>query len=238
MIEQIVHSFNPQPKDTMVEIGPGLGALTYELLPLVERLHVVELDRELACSLEKQTQKFPNLHVHNMDAMRTDFCSLSPERNIRIIGNLPYNVATPLLFHLLAQRQCITDMCLMLQKEVGERLQANPGSKQYGRLTVMIQQLCQTHFVMRVDKGAFKPPPKVDSVVLHLTPYRHPPYPVYNRQAFEKVVRVAFSQRRKTLRNALKSIIEEKQIVELGIDPKLRPEQIDIEAYTKLSELI
>ena len=237
VIKQIVQSFNPQPDDTVVEIGPGLGALTYELLPLVGKLHVVELDRELACLLEKQTEEFPNLHVHNMDALKTDFCSLA-EQNIRLIGNLPYNIATPLLFRLLAQHQCIADMCLMLQKEVGERLRAKPGSKQYGRLTIMVQHVCDTRLIMRVGKGAFKPPPKVDSVVLCLTPYRDPPHPVQNRQAFEKVVRVAFSQRRKTLRNALKSLIEEEQIVQLGIDPKLRPEQLGIEAYIKLSELI
>ena len=221
----------------MVEIGPGLGALTYELLPLVENLHVVELDRELAWLLKKQTRKFPNLHVHNLDALKTDFCSLA-ERNVRLIGNLPYNISTPLLFHLLAQRQCITDMYLMLQKEVGERLRAKPGSKQYGRLSVMVQQICDLRLIMRVDRGAFKPTPKVDSVVLCLTPYQDPPYPVRNEQAFAKVVRVAFSQRRKTLRNALKSLVEEEQIVQLGIDPKLRAEQLGIEAFIKLSELV
>lgn len=237
VIEQIIQSFNPQPSDTIVEIGPGLGALTYELLPLAGSLHVVELDRELACLLEKQTEVFPNLHVHNMDALKTDFCSLA-EQNIRLIGNLPYNIATPLLFRLLAQRQCITDMYLMIQKEVGERLRAKPGSKQYGRLTVMVQQICDTRLIMRVDKGAFKPPPKVDSVVLRLIPYQDPPHPVQNQQAFARVVRVAFSQRRKTLRNALKSLIEEEQIAQLGIDPKLRPEQLGIEEYTRLSELL
>ena len=126
----------------------------------------------------------------------------------------------------------------MLQKEVGERIRAKPGSKQYGRLTVMVQQTCDPQLVMRVDRSAFKPPPKVDSVVLCLTPYQDPPYPVRNEQAFAKVVRVAFSQRRKTLRNALKSLVEEEQIVQLGIDPKLRAEQLGIEAFIKLSELV
>ena len=237
VVKQIVESFNPQPGDTVVEIGPGLGALTFELLPLVENLHVVEIDRELARLLEKETQRFPNLHVYNKDALKMDFCGLA-ERSIRLIGNLPYNIATPLLFHLLAQRQCITDMCLMLQREVGERLQASSGSKRYGRLTVMVQQICDLRLIMNVDKSAFKPVPKVDSVVLCLTPYQDPPYPVRNQQAFEKIVRVAFSQRRKTLRNALKSIVEEDQIIDLGIDPKLRPEQLGIEEYVKLGELL
>ena len=237
MVKQIVENFNPQPSDTVVEIGPGLGALTYELLPLVENLHVVELDQQLACLLEKQVKRFPNLHVYNKDALKTDFCGLA-EKSIRLIGNLPYNIATPLLFHLLAQRQCITDMHLMLQKEVGERIQAKPGSKRYGRLTIMVQQTCDSRLIMHVAKGAFKPAPKVDSVVLCLTPYRKPPHQVRNQQAFEKVVRVAFSQRRKTLRNALKSLVEEDQIVQLEIDPKLRPEQLGIEEYVKLSELL
>lgn len=238
VIEQIVQSFKPQSNDTVVEIGPGLGALTHELLPLVQQLHVVELDQELACLLEQETETFANLHVHNLDALKTDFCSLGCGQDIRLIGNLPYNIATPLLFHVLAQRSCITDMCFMLQKEVGERLQASPGSKQYGRLTVMMQQSCEAQLIMHVDRSAFKPRPKVDSVVLYLIPYRNPPHPVHSPEAFEKVVRVAFSQRRKTLRNALKSLIQEKQIVKLGIDPKLRPEQLDIGAYTKLSELL
>lgn len=238
MVEQIVRYFNPQSNDVVAEIGPGLGALTYELVALVQHLHVVELDQELARLLEKQAKEFPNLHVYNMDALKTDFCSLGSGQDIRLIGNLPYYIATPLLFHLLAQRSCITDMCLMLQKEVGERLLARPGSKQYGRLSVMVQQCCQVRLLMHVGKGAFKPPPKVDSVVLCLTPYRSPPYPLRNPEGFEKVVRVAFSQRRKTLRNALKSLIQEKQILNLGIDPKLRPEQLDVEAYAKLSDLL
>ena len=238
VIEQIVERFKPRSNDTVVEIGPGLGALTHELLPRVRQLHVVELDKELASLLQNQTKKFPNLHVHNMDALKADLCNFGCGQDIRLIGNLPYNIATPLLFHLLAQRSCITDMCFMLQKEVGERLQAKPGKRRYGRISVMIQQSCETRLLMHVAKGAFKPSPKVDSVVVYMVPYRHPPHPVDNPKAFEKVVRVAFSQRRKTLRNALKPLIQENEILELGINPKLRPEQLDIEAYTKLSELL
>lgn len=238
MIDEIIEFFNPQPSDIVVEIGPGLGALTFELTSCVHQLHVVELDKKLTASLRQQADRYPNLHVHQGDALNTNLDALAVGQEFRLIGNLPYNISTPLLFHLLDQRTSIKDMLFMLQKEVGERLQASPDSKQYGRLTVMLQQSCSTQIVIHVDRDAFTPPPRVDSVVVSLVPYRDPPNPVSDPEAFAQLVRVAFSKRRKTIRNALKPLIQEQQIVDLGIDPKLRPEQLGIEMYVKLSELL
>ena len=238
VIEQIIRSFNPHPGDCVIEIGPGLGALTYDLIPRVGQLHVVELDSELAGRMKYETRDCANVHVHHADALKTAYCDLCPGENIRLIGNLPYNISTPLLFHLLGQRAYIRDMWFMLQKEVGERILAEPGSRRYGRLSVMIQQCCKVQLVLRVASGAFTPPPKVGSVVLYLAPYDDPPHPVDNFKAFETVVRNAFAQRRKTLRNALMPLIDEAAMEELGIDPKLRPEQLHISDYAKLSRLL
>ena len=236
--EQIIRSFNPQHGDCVIEIGPGLGALTYELIPNVGQLHVVELDSELAGRMKNDTRGHANVHVHHADALKTDYCGLCPGENIRLIGNLPYNISTPLLFHLLGQRSCIRDMWFMLQKEVGERILAEPGSRRYGRLSVMVQQSCKVQLVLRVASGAFTPPPKVESVVLYLAPYDEPPHVVDDFKALETVVRVAFSQRRKTLRNALMPLIDATRMEELGIDPRLRPEQLHISDYAKLSQLL
>lgn len=238
VINEIVDFFNPQADDVVVEIGPGLGALTYPLVERVYQLHVVELDKNLADSLRRQSGRYPTLEVHHGDALKTRVDALAAAEKVRLIGNLPYNISTPLLFHLLQQRKSIKDMLFMLQKEVGERLHATPGSKRYGRLTVMLQQSCSTQIVLHVDKDAFSPPPKVDSVVVYLVPYQDPPHPVTDPEAFAKVVRMAFSKRRKTIRNALKPLIQTQQIADLGVDPELRPEQLSVDIYAKLSELL
>lgn len=238
VIDLILRHFNAQPEDTVVEIGPGHGALTFDLLPQVHQLHVVELDRHLARALERKGRHQAGFFVHHADALDTNFCELTPVRHVRVIGNLPYNISTPLLFHLIRQRSCIRDICCMLQKEVAERILARPGTKQYGRLSVMIQQSCAVDMVSHVKSRAFTPAPKVDSVVLHLLPYTDPPYPVANPASFEQIVRVAFSQRRKTLRNALKTLLDQQQIENLGIDPRSRPEQLEISEFVKLSGLL
>ena len=237
-MDEIIEFFNPRSDDIVIEIGPGRGVLTYELLPRVQRLHVVELDKKLAASLQREVHRYPQLVVHHDDALKVRLDGFSAGGQVRLIGNLPYNISTPLLFHLLAQKVFIKDMLFMLQKEVGERLHASPGSKQYGRLTVMLQQSCSTQMVMHVGKDAFTPPPQVDSVVVSMVPYRMPPYPVVDTGAFAQLVRVAFSHRRKTIRNALKPLIDGQQIADLGIDPELRPEQLGVDSYVKLSELL
>lgn len=238
VVQSIIRRFDPRADDIVVEIGPGLGALTFDLIPSVGQLHAVELDRRLAQNLETETAVHEHVRVHHTDALQVDICALCPGDTVRLIGNLPYNVSTPLLFHLLHYRTCIRDMWFMLQKEVGERIVSVPGTKRYGRLSVMIQQYCRVEIVQRVGSGAFSPPPKVDSVVVRMTPYDTPPHDVVDQDAFERVVRTAFSQRRKTLRNALMALISEQRMTNAGIDHSLRPEQLHVGDFAKLSRLL
>jgi 16S rRNA (adenine1518-N6/adenine1519-N6)-dimethyltransferase len=238
VVERIIERFDPLREDVVVEIGPGLGALTFELIPKVGQLHAVELDRELAGRLERDTAAHEHVRIHQADALKIDICALCPGQKVRLIGNLPYNVSTPLLFHLLRSLGCIRDMWFMLQKEVGERIIAVPGTKRYGRLSVMIQQCCRVELVLRVGSGAFRPPPKVDSAMLRLVPLDPPPHAVEDPGAFERIVRAAFSQRRKTLRNALMPLIEEARMSEAGIDPTLRAGELEVGEYVKLSKLL
>lgn len=238
VIHSIIRQFAPDAADTVIEIGPGLGALTYELIPLVGQLHAVELDRVLAAKLKENTAADAHVHVQNADALKLNIGELCPGEAVRMIGNLPYNISTPLLFHLLESRTSIRDMWFMLQKEVGERIVSEPGTKRYGRLSVMIQQCCSVELILRVASGAFSPPPKVESVVVRLVPYDIPPYPVDDYPAFDLVVRAAFSKRRKTLRNALKDLVDIGQIREAGIDPTVRAEQLGVSSYVNLSKLL
>lgn len=238
VIHSILRKFDPRADDIVVEIGPGPGALTFDLIPRVGQLHAIELDRRLAQNLEIETAVHEHVHVHQADALQIDICALHPGETVRLIGNLPYNISTPLLFHLLRYRACIRDMWFMLQKEVGERIVSAPGTKRYGRLSVMIQQCCRVEIVQRVGSGAFSPPPKVDSVVVMLVPYDTPPHEVEDQDAFERVVRTAFSQRRKTLRNALMALISEQRMSDAGIDPSLRAEQLHVGDFARLSRLL
>lgn len=237
VIERIIACFAPASRDAVVEIGPGRGALTFRLAAVLEELHVVEIDRQLVQALTRQLAKYPGSHVHAADALSVDYCGLAPGRMLRIIGNLPYNVSTPLLFCFLRYRHCVRDMLLMLQKEVVKRLCAAPGGKDYGRLTVMMQQSCSVEELFQVRPGAFDPPPKVDSAVIRLVPYEHPPYPVTDQQYFADLVKTAFGQRRKTIRNALKSLIGSETLERAGIDPQARPETLSVADYVRLSEL-
>ncbi len=236
VVDRIVAAFNPKPDETVVEIGPGTGALTFLLAPRVSVLHVIELDSRLVALLRDQVAHYPQLVVHQADALHFDFCALAAsDRRIRVIGNLPYNISTPLIFWLLAHSRCMQDLCVMLQKEVAQRVCASPGSKDYGRLSVMVQQQCETLPVMTVAPGAFSPPPKVESAVLMLRPYRAPPHPVSNYPAFSLIVRTAFQKRRKTLKNALSGVVEEQRIRAAGIDPRMRPEQLSVADYVQLA---
>jgi len=238
VIRSIISQFAPDADDRVIEIGPGLGALTFELIPRVGQLHAIELDRVLAQRLQSETASFGHVHIHHADALEVDVCALCPGEELRLIGNLPYNISTPLLFHLLGCRTCVRDMWFMLQKEVGERMVAEPGTKRYGRLSVMIQQCCSVELVQRVASGAFTPPPKVESVVVRLVPYDEPPHGVEDYHAFDSVVRAAFSQRRKTLRNALMRLIDADLMRNAGVDPSLRAEQLSIGDYVKLGKLL
>ncbi len=225
VIERMLRALNLSPKDRVVEIGPGPGALTFPLLERLPQLDVVEIDHDVIAWWQQQPQAQGKLTIHALDALKLDVQSLRGDSEpLRIVGNLPYNISTPLLFHLLEQGSHIRDMLFMLQKEVVDRITAAPDSNDYGRLSVMIQYFCETSYLMKVGPGAFNPPPKVDSAVVYLKPWTKLPYPANNLQTFSQVVAQAFSQRRKTLRNTLKGLLTAEQMESLGIDPTRRAE--------------
>jgi 16S rRNA (adenine1518-N6/adenine1519-N6)-dimethyltransferase len=234
VVGRIVAALAPQTGDHVIEIGPGTGALTRELLARVTHLDAVELDRDLIAHLESD---FPReqLTLHQGDALKFDFCALAPAGNqLRVVGNLPYNISTPLLFHLLDQSGCIKDMLFMLQKEVVERLRAAPGGKDYGRLSVMIQYRCAVEKLFVVAPGAFTPPPKVDSAVVRLVPHATPPVAVDDPARFALLVRAAFASRRKTLRNNLRGLLSVEDMLALGIDPVRRAETLSLAEFASL----
>jgi 16S rRNA (adenine1518-N6/adenine1519-N6)-dimethyltransferase len=234
VIERILAALDPRPGDVIVEIGPGLGALTRPLLERSAPLHVVELDRDLVARLRSEIPA-DRLVVHEADALKFDFGALAGGRRLRVVGNLPYNVSTPLLFHLLDQSEHISDMLFMLQKEVVDRMAAAAGSKDYGRLSVMLQAHLRVEKLFDVRPGAFTPPPKVDSSVVRLTPHRVPPVAIANADAFARIVRAAFSQRRKTLRNTLKNLVAPETMQALGIDPTRRAETLSLAEFARLA---
>ena len=225
VIARIVAAIEPRRGERIVEIGPGRGALTAPLLERLGTLTAIEIDRDLARSLSERFG--PALEIVNRDVLEIDLAALrGAGPALRLVGNLPYNISTPLLFHLLEQRAAIHDMHFMLQKEVVDRMVAAPGSRTYGRLTVMLAPWVRIERLLNVGPGAFTPPPKVSSAVVHLTPLAAPAFDIGSATSFERVVRAAFSQRRKTLRNALKGTVEVGLLERLGIDPGARPEQL------------
>lgn len=239
VVARIVQAFAPARDDVVVEIGPGRGALTFALLPRLARLHAVEFDRDLIAPLSVQAAPFGELALHNVDALAFDFRALAaPARKLRVIGNLPYNISTPLLFHLFAQIDCIGDMVFMLQKEVVARLAAAPGGKDYGRLSVMTQAVCAVEALFDVPPGAFAPPPKVNSAVVRLTPHATPPCALARTPAFADLVRLAFAQRRKTLRNNVKAVLTDTALVARGIDPNRRAETLSLMEFCRLAEAL
>jgi len=235
VIAQLVAAIHPQPNDCMVEIGPGLGALTYPLLKTLTHLHTVELDRDLAARLRAFAGVLGQITVHEMDALAFDFADLVESRALRIVGNLPYNISTPLLFHLLDSRAPVADMHFMLQREVAARLAAQTSTREYGKLSVMMQYHCEVDWLFDVAPQAFTPPPKVDSAVVRLTPRKTPLVDVGDLHAFERLVHLAFSQRRKTLRNALKPLMNEAQIWACNVHPGDRAESLNLQAFARLS---
>ncbi|GAB4354436.1 MAG: 16S rRNA (adenine(1518)-N(6)/adenine(1519)-N(6)) -dimethyltransferase RsmA [Methylohalobius crimeensis] len=235
VLTRILAAVAPRPDDHIVEIGPGKGALTRYLLPHCRRLDAIEIDRDLIERLEEQF-KDQRFHIHAADALAFDFRQLAaPGRRLKVVGNLPYNISTPLLFHLFEQKAAITEMVFMLQKEVVERLAAPPGNKQYGRLSVMAQYHCRMEKLFTVGPESFQPSPKVTSAVIRLTPHAIPPVEVGDLSCFRQVVTAAFGQRRKTLRNALKSRLSAEAISACGIDPRARAETLSLEDFGRLS---
>ncbi|TAL47829.1 MAG: 16S rRNA (adenine(1518)-N(6)/adenine(1519)-N(6))-dimethyltransferase RsmA [Methylovulum sp.] len=239
VIDNILGSIQAKPGEHWVEIGPGMGALTKPLLAKGSRLDVVELDRDLVALLKDKFGQHDNLQIHSADALRFDFAALTEaNEKLRVIGNLPYNISTPLMFHLLDNAYCIQDMHFMLQKEVVDRICAPPGGRQYGRLSVMMQYYCATEHLFDVPPESFDPAPKVTSAIVRLIPHHEPPVDVEDVAKLNRVVTEAFSQRRKTLRNSLKKLISEEQIAALNIDPALRAETIPLSDFAKLSRLL
>ncbi len=238
VIRRITEAIAPRPGEAMVEIGPGQGALTCELLPRLGRLDVVELDRDLIRPLAERCGSLGELRIHQADALKFDFRPLAPGPHaLRVVGNLPYNISTPLLFHLIDQIEIIRDMHFMLQKEVVERLVARPGSHAWGRLAIMVQYHCATEMLFTVGPGAFRPAPKVESAVVRLVPHDTPPVDV-DAARLKRVVAQAFAHRRKTLRNNLRGLLEPEAIAALGIDPGLRPERLTLEQFAALARAL
>lgn len=239
VVQEIVAAIHPRQDDHLVEIGPGLGVLTEELLPLVGTMDAVELDRDIIPKLQAICLPLGRLIIHSADALKFDFSALvHGQETLRIVGNLPYNIATPLLFKLLEQSVSIQDMHFMLQKEVANRLAATPGGRDYGKLSVIMQYHCQVEQLFNVPPDAFSPPPKVDSAVVRLRPHKEPPVWVKDKPAFEALVAKAFGQRRKTLRNNLRGLLSAEQIDQLDIDPGSRAETLSLSQFAKLSNAL
>ncbi len=236
IVQKIIHAANPRADDIFCEIGPGHGAITGELVDKVGQLHLVELDSDLIPGLEEKYGDRPHVHIHHQDALKLKIHQLAGGRKVRVIGNLPYNVSTPLLIHLLKQAGHIEDMLFMLQKEVVTRVAAQPGGRDYGRLSVMLQHRLDLHPLFVVKPGSFYPAPQVDSQMIRLAPKEAPP--VVDFGSLEAVVRQAFSQRRKTLRNNLKGLCPVACLEALGLDPRQRPETVSVSQYVKLTNAL
>ncbi|MDM8560398.1 16S rRNA (adenine(1518)-N(6)/adenine(1519)-N(6))-dimethyltransferase RsmA [Candidatus Parabeggiatoa sp. HSG14] len=236
IIQRIITTIAPKPEQHLVELGPGKGALTMPLLQYDCLLDVIELDRDLIEWLKQKTLSFKQLRIHNADVLKFDFKQLvGDEKPLRVVGNLPYNISTPLLFHLVNYTNIIQDMVFMLQKEVVDRMVAIPATSDYGRLSVMLQYHFQIEKLFDVESTAFYPSPKIMSSVVQLIPYFAPPVKISNQKHFSQVVAQAFSQRRKTLRNTLKGLLDNEEIKTAGIEPQVRAETLTLTEFARLS---
>ena len=236
IIARLISTIRPADGQHLIEIGPGEGVLTGPLLEAGARVTAIELDRDLAAALPERLGFPEGLEVIQADVLEVDLAALTGE-SVRVVGNLPYNISTPIMFHLFKWRDTIVDMHFMLQKEVVDRMVAGPGSKQYGRLSVMSAFHCRMERLFTVPPGAFRPPPKVDSAIIRMRPKDLDEATLARLPALEDVVRRAFGQRRKTLRNALKGVLEEQAIEAAGIDPKVRAETVPLEGFLALAAI-
>ena len=249
VVDRIVRAIDPKPGERLVEIGPGQGALTVPLLrrivavaqgpftPDQPALTVIEFDRDLIAGLEHTSADIAPLQIIQADALAVDFSALAGSSPIRLVGNLPYNISSPILFHALQHAGSIIDMHFMLQREVVDRMAAGPGGKVYGRLSVMLQAYARVEALFGVPPGAFRPPPKVDSAVVRITPHPGAQIGIHDAAAFARIVKAAFGQRRKTLRNALQGTCSLEQLDAAGIDPSDRAERISVDRYIALANL-
>jgi 16S rRNA (adenine1518-N6/adenine1519-N6)-dimethyltransferase len=236
IIQKIINAINPSPEQHLVEIGPGQGALTFPLLEYNCRLDLIELDRDLITRLEPKTTIFPQVQIHHADALTFDLKSLiTQQQPLRLVGNLPYNISTPLLFHFIEAIEVIQDMTFMLQKEVVDRMIARPATAHYGRLSVMLQYHYQMTHLFDVAPTAFSPPPQVNSSVIQLLPHPTPPVEIFDQQRFAQIVSQAFSQRRKTLRNTLKNKLTDRDLETIGINPQRRAETLTLQEFAQLT---
>ncbi len=242
IIQRIIQSINPKEGERIIEIGPGLGALTCPILNIAKQIDVIELDRDiipklqLNCGLDQvQNNK---LRIHNVDVLKFDFSALDYPEPLRIIGNLPYNISTPIIFHLVSYSPIIHDMYFMLQKEVVQRLAARPGTSNYSRLSVMAQYYFNVTPLFSVPAESFQPIPKVESAIVRLIPHKEKPVQVNDEKAFAKLITQAFSQRRKTLRNVLRDICSPEQLESIGIDPACRAQTLTLQQFADLHNML
>jgi 16S rRNA (adenine1518-N6/adenine1519-N6)-dimethyltransferase len=232
IISSLVDAINPKVEQIIVEIGPGLGALTKPLLKKINHLHVVEIDRDIVSWMQNEYAK-NSLTIHNIDALKFDFATLG--NSIRVVGNLPYNISTPILFHLLDNLACIVDMHFMLQKEVVERMVAQPSTPAYGRLSVMLQYHLAMEYLITVPPEAFEPAPKVESAFVRCVPHLTKPFIADDVALFSKIVMAAFGQRRKTIRNTLKDFLIDQDFTALNLNPQLRAENLSTQQFVSIS---
>lgn len=239
IISHIVRSIHPNNTDNMVEIGPGKGAITQLILDVCPFLNVVELDRDLIPILQAKFGHLEHFTINEADALKFDFAQLGDaQRPLRIVGNLPYNISTPLIFHLLSYSHMVKDMHFMLQKEVVLRMAAKENENNYGRLSIMTQYLCEVEHLFDVGPECFDPQPKVDSAIVRLTPHKTQPYIADDNKTLELVVRTAFNQRRKTLRNTLKTLLSSDELEGLNINPAKRPENLPLSTYVAIANYL
>jgi 16S rRNA (adenine1518-N6/adenine1519-N6)-dimethyltransferase len=238
-IDRIVRAIAPHPGDRLVEIGPGRGAITVPLLAAAGELDVIEIDVDVLPPLRERCGGAGGLRVHRADALEFDFRALrGAGPPLRLVGNLPYNISTPLLFHFVDQLDAFSSMHFMLQKELVTRMAAVPGNKDYGRLTVMLAPHVRVEPLFDIGKGAFSPPPKVVSTFFALHPLAEPPFPIADTAAYARTVAAAFAQRRKTLRNSLSGLLDAAAIVAAGVDPGARPETLSPAQFAALADRV
>lgn len=241
IVAGIIAAINPQPGQHIIEIGPGQGALTDSLVASGAQIDAIELDRDLAAFLIAKFAKHTNFVLHSADILDFDLSSVCTDlnnRQLRLVGNLPYNISSPLLFKLFSNMALITDMHFMLQREVAERLTAKPNSKQYGRMSVMAQYYCKMQIVLDVPPNSFNPVPKVDSSIVYLQPHLQPTITVTDTELLQKVTTVAFNQRRKTIANSCKTLITAAELEQLKINPLLRAENLTLTDYANITNYI
>jgi len=241
VIDRIIDAIDPQAGDHLLEVGPGQGALTHPLAASQARLDCVELDRDLAAFLQEEFRHADNVSIHQQDILKFDLPSLLPangsDQRLRVIGNLPYNISTPVMFHLLKNHRLIQDMTFMLQLEVVQRLAAQPGDKNYGRLGLMAQYYCRIEHLFNVPSAAFTPKPKVSSAIVRLIPHVEFPVTAKDVEALQTVIRTAFNQRRKTLKNSLGNLMSIESLAQLQIDLGQRPENIGLADFVRISDV-